>query len=352
MKGYAMIKHGEAGWVNKDRPKCGPRDCICRPLALAPCTSDVHVVWENAIGEFPGRILGHEAVGIVDEVGKDVKLFKPGDKVIVGAITPDWDNEAAQRGFSSQTGGIMGAYHFTAQKDGTFAEYFHVNQADNNMAMMPDGMDPVAAVMITDMMTTGMMGAENAGIQLGADVAVIGIGPVGLCAIAGAKLRGASRIFGVGSRPVPARVAKMYGATDIIDYHNGDTAQQILDATDGVGVDAVIVAGGGPDILMDAIKMAKPGSKISNCNFFSGADTLPIPRLDWGSGMANKDIITGLCPGGRVRLERLASLITYGRFDPMPMATHVFHGIDHIEEALLMMKSKAGDVIKPVVLCE
>jgi isopropanol dehydrogenase (NADP+) len=200
MKGFAMKKIGEVGWIEKERPACGPNDAICRPLALAPCTSDIHTVFEGAIGDRHNMILGHEALGIVDEVGSEVRDFKPGDRVIVPAITPDWGEEAEQRGFPSQTTGPCGGWKFSNFKDGVFAEYFHVNQADANLALLPEGMSLEAAVMIPDMLSTGFMGAENANIPIGGTVAVLGIGPVGLCGIAGAKLRGAGRIFAVGTR--------------------------------------------------------------------------------------------------------------------------------------------------------
>lgn len=356
MKGLAMLKIGEIGWIDKDRPACGSQDAIVRPLALAPCTSDIHTVWEGALGDRHDLILGHEALGVVDEVGSEVRDFKPGDRVIVPAITPDWETEAAQRGYPSQTGGPLGGWKFSNSKDGVFAEFFHVNLADYNLAHLPEGMSLEAGVMLPDMLSTGFMGAENAKIEFGATVAVLGIGPVGLSAIAGAKLRGAGRIFAVGTRPAAIKVAKEYGATDIVSYKDGSTVEQILDATGGAGVDAVIVAGGGPDILMDAINVAKPGSTISNINYFGQGigdeDTLPLPRIGWRYGMADKNIMTGLCPGGRVRMERLAEVVMHGRMDPSLMATHVFKGFEKLEEALLLMKEKPRDLIKPVVLVE
>lgn len=356
MKGLAMLRIGEIGWIEKERPECGPRDAIVRPLALAPCTFDIHTVWEGAIGDRHNLILGHEALGTVDEVGSEVRDFKPGDRVIVPAITPDWDSEAAQRGFSSQTGGPLGGWKFSNSKDGVFGEYFHVNLADNNLAHLPEDMPLEAGVMLPDMLSTGFMGAENARIAIGATVAVLGIGPVGLSAVAGARLRGAGRIFAVGTRPAAVRVAKEYGATDIVSYKDGDSVEQIHRATGGTGVDAVIVAGGGPEIMMDAINMAKAGSVISNVNYFGSGlgekDVLPVPRVGWGFGMADKDIATGLCPGGRVRMERLAEVVKYGRMDPSLMATHIFRGFDSLEEALLLMKEKPRDLIKPVVLLD
>ena len=356
MKGLAMLRIGEIGWIEKDRPACGPRDAIVKPLALAPCTSDVHTVWEGAIGDRHNLILGHEALGVVDEVGSEVRDFKPGDRVIVPAITPDWDSEAAQRGFPSQTGGPLGGWKFSNSKDGVFAEFFHVNLADGNLAHLPEGMSLEAGVMLPDMLSTGFMGAENAKIEIGATVAVLGIGPVGLCGIAGAKLRGAGRIFAVGTRPAAINVAKEYGATDIVSYKDGSTVEQILDATGGAGVDAVIVAGGGPDILMDAMNVARPGSVISNINYFGQGigdeDTLPLPRVGWGYGMADKNIMTGLCPGGRVRMERLAEVVMHGRMASSLMETHVFRGFDNLQEALLLMREKPRNLIKPVVLVE
>lgn len=350
-----MLKIGEIGWINKDKPKCGSRDAIIRPIALAPCTSDVHTVWEGAIGDRHNMILGHEAIGVVDEIGDEVKDFKTGDKVIVPAITPDWGSKNAQRGFPSQSGGLLGGWKYSNFKDGVFGEYFHVNQADNNLAILPEGMSLEAAIMIPDMLSTGFMGAENAEIEIGATVAVLGIGPVGLCGVAGAKLRGAGRIFAVGSRPNSIKVAKEYGATDIINYKEG-TVEQILEATNGEGVDAVIVSGGSSNILIDAVNIAKPGSVISNNNYFGSgfdeADTLPISRKGWGFGMAYKTITGGLCPGGRVRMERLAEMVIHKRIDPSLMATHIFKGFDKLEEALLLMKDKPQDLIKPVVLLE
>lgn len=350
-----MLKIGEIGWIEKDRPKCGPRDAIVRPIALTACTSDVHTVWKGSIGERYNMILGHEAIGVIEEVGADVKDFKSGDRVIVPAITPGWGSEAAQRGFPTQSGGPLGGWKYSHNKDGVFSEHFHANETDNNLAILPEGMPLEAAIMIPDMMSTGFMAAEMAKIEFGATVAVLGIGPVGLCGAAGAKLRGAGRIFAVGTRPKAVEVAKKYGVTDIINYKYG-TVKQILDATDGEGVDAVIVSGGGPNILIDALNIAKPGAVISNNNYFSSGigeeDTLPISRVGWGFGIAYKTIIGGLCPGGRVRMERLRDMVIHGRIDPSLMATHVYKGFDKIEKALLLMKDKPRDLIKPVVLLE
>lgn len=352
MKGFAMLGINKVGWIEKEKPVAGPYDAIVRPLAVSPCTSDIHTVFEGALGERTDLILGHEAVGEVVEVGKEVKDFKPGDKVVVPAITPDWRTIEVQQGYHMHSGGMLAGWKYSNIKDGVFGEYFHVNDADMNLAHLPDDIPLEAAVMLSDMVTTGFHGAELANIELGDAVAVIGIGPVGLMSVAGAKLLGASRIIGIGSRKALIEAAEYYGATDIVNYRNGPIDEQIMDLTGGKGVDRVIIAGAGSDILKIAVKIVKPGGTISNVNYFGEGDTLPIPRLDWGNGMAHKTIIGGLTPGGRNRMEKLINLVKYNRIDPSRLVTHKFHGFEHIEKALLMMKDKQQDLIKPVVFVE
>ncbi|MDD4048782.1 MAG: NAD(P)-dependent alcohol dehydrogenase [Clostridia bacterium] len=352
MKGFAMLCIGKTGWIETKKPVAGPYDAIVRPLAVSPCTSDIHTVFEGALGERNNMVLGHEAVGEVVEVGSEVKDFKSGDRVIVPAITPDWRSMEAQRGFSQHSNGMLAGWKFSNFKDGTFGEFFHVNDADMNLAFLPPEISLENAVMITDMVTTGFHGAELANIKLGSTVAVIGIGAVGLMAVAGAKLLGAGRIIAVGTRPVSVEAAKFYGATDIVSYKDGDLAEQILKLTEEQGVDSVVVAGGKPNILETAVKITKPGGSIGNINYYGTGEFLTIPRIEWGCGMSHKNICGGLTPGGRLRMERLIDLVKYNRVDPSKLVTHVFKGFDNMEKALLMMKSKGKDVIKPVVLID
>lgn len=350
MKGFAMMKIGQTGWVEKERPVCGPCDAICKPLALAPCTSDVHTVWAGAIGDRHEMILGHEAVGEVVEVGALVKDFKPGDRVLIAAITPDWNSLEAQGGFAMHSGGMLSGWKFSNFKDGVFGEYFHVNDADGNLAHLPEGMDLAAACMLADMVPTGFHGVELADIQFGDTVAVIGIGPVGLMAVAGAALRGASTIYAVGSRKNCADLALEFGATEIINYREGDIVEQILARTNGKGVDKIVVAGGDNDTFDQAIRMLKPGGIIGNVNYLGEGDYVKIPRAEWGCGMGHKQIRGGLMPGGRLRMEKLASMVMAGRIHPEKLVTHRFVGLENVEPALMLMKDKPRDLIKPLVI--
>lgn len=349
MKGFAMLKIGSTGWIEKDIPQCGPMDAICKPLALAPCTSDVHTVWSGAIGDRKDMILGHEAVGEVVEVGCLVKDFKVGDKVLVSAITPDWNSYAAQEGYSMHSGGMLSGWKFSNFKDGVFAEYFHVNDADGNLAHLPEGMDLGAACMIADMVPTGFHAAELADIQFGDNVVVVGIGPVGLMAVAASAIRGAANIYAVGSRKNCADLALEYGATNIINYREGDIVEQILDINRGP-VDKVLIAGGDNDTFGQAIRMLKAGGKIGNVNYLGEGDYVKIPRTDWGCGMGHKQIAGGLMPGGRLRSEKLARLVVANRIHPEKLITHKFTGLENVEPALMMMKDKPRDLIKPLVV--
>lgn len=350
MKGFAMLRIGETGWIEKERPVCGPKDAIIKPLAVSPCTSDVHTVWAGAIGERHNMILGHEGCGVVEEVGSLVKDFKPGDRIMVAAITPDWGSLEAQAGYPMHSGGMLAGWKFSNFKDGVFGEYFHVNDADANLAHLPDSISPEEACMLSDMVPTGFHGVELADVQFGDTVLVVGIGPVGLMSVAGANLRGASRIIAVGTRQVCRDAAKGYGATDFIGYKDGSIDEQVLAMTGGKGVDKAVVAGGTVETFEEVIKCLKPGGKIGNVNYLGEGTYINIPRIEWGVGMGHKQIVGGLMPGGRLRLEKLASLLECGKLDVKPMLTHKFKGFEHVEDALLLMKNKPAELIKPVVI--
>jgi threonine dehydrogenase-like Zn-dependent dehydrogenase len=230
-----------------------------------------------------------------------------------------------------------------------FAEIFHVNDADGNLAHLPDNISHVDACMLSDMVPTGFHGAELSDIQFGDSVLVIGIGPVGLMAVAGASLRGASRILAVGTRPKCVEAARRYGASDFISYKSGSIERQVLDLTGGKGVDKAIIAGGDCDTFASAVRAVKPGGKIGNVNYLGSGASIGIPRLEWGVGMGHKQINGGLMPGGRLRMEKLGSLVSSGKLDVRPLASHVFEGWDNVEKALFLMRDKPADLIKPVV---
>jgi threonine dehydrogenase-like Zn-dependent dehydrogenase len=348
MKGFAMLSLNNVGWIEKPVPSIGPMDALVKPLAVSPCTSDVHTVWESSV-ERKNLILGHEAVGEVVEVGSLVKDFKPGDKVIVPAITPWWEKVESQMGFHQHSGGLLMGCQFSNFRDGVFAEYFQVIQADGNMALLPENVSIEEGVMLTDMVPTGFHGADNAEVSYGETVAVIGIGPVGLMAVAGANLRGAGRIFAVGSREICQKAAVFYGATDPINYKDGNIVDQIKTATKGKPVDKVIIAGGTMETFEQAMKIIRPAGIISNVNYLSTGEYIKLNRVDWGLGMGHIRIIGGLMPGGRLNMERLSNLLRYKKLDVTPLLTHRLKGFDQFEKGLFLMKDKPRDMIKPII---
>lgn len=268
---------------------------------------------------------------------------------MIPAITPDWSSLEAQAGFPMHSGGMLAGWKFSNFKDGMFADFFHINDADGNLAHLPDSIPPEEASMLSDMVPTGFHGVELADVQFGDDVLVIGIGPVGLMAVAAAALRGAARIIAVGSRPICVEAAKFYGATDFINYKDGPISKQVLEMTNGKGADRIVIAGGNVGTMDEAIRALKPGGQIGNINYLGQGDNVCFPRIEWGAGMGHKHIVGGLTPGGRLRIEKLANLVSTGRLDLSKLITHRFQGFEHIEEALMMMKDKPRDMIKPVV---
>lgn len=348
MRGYGMIKVGEPGWIEAEKPQIGPLDALVRPVAVAPCSSDTHAM-HGGSGPKENLILGHEAIGEVVEVGSCVTRFKPGDRVVVPCNTPDWENPSLQRrgGPNAHDEGLMKSFKFLGSKHGVFAEFFTVNNADANLVAMPDDVSVEDALMTVDMMSTGFYGAEMADIKFGDSVVVFGIGPVGLMAVAGAALMGAGRIIAIGTRPNCAELAREFGATDIVSYKEGDVVEQIL-GMEGK-VDACIIAGGTAASMNQALALTRPGGTVSTINFYDVTETFQVPAYQWGLGMSDIAIHGGFCPGGAYRIERLLNVIRANRVHPGKMLNYTFEGFDAIEDAFKVMDEKPRDLIKPIV---
>lgn len=347
MRAFAYLGQGRAGWIEKDRPRATGFDAVIRPLAVAPCTSDVHNVAINCLA--PSRILGHEGVGQIVEVGELVRDFRVGDIVAIPPVTPDWRTVPSQLGAHQHCSGLITGQKLSNSEDGLFGEFALIRDVDANCARIPEGVSLEAAVLAADMLNTGLYGAELAEVQPGDTVVVMGIGPVGLMAVAGARLRGAGRIIAIGSRPRCVELARFYGATDIVNYKEGNVERRVHALTEKNGADCVICAGGGEDALGQAVAMARWGGTIGNVNYFTTYGDLPINNVRYGFGMGNKTIRGGECPGGRARMEKLLNLLKYDRVDPTPLITHRFQGLDQVEAAFRLMEAKPPELVKTIV---
>lgn len=348
MKTFVMEEIGRVGFMEKPVPEPGPNGAVIKTTKALVCTSDTHTV-HGAIGERENLTLGHEAVGIVAKLGSEVKSVQEGDRVAVNAITPCYKCENCLRGYTSQCQEMLGGWKFANIKDGVFAEYFHVNNAEANLAPIPDDVPDEKAVYTSDMLSTGFMGAEHANIPLGGTVAVFAQGPVGLMATVGARLQGAGLILAVETMPPRKELARHYGADAVIDFMEVDPVEEIMARTDGSGVDAAIEALGAQETFEACVKATRPGGTISVAGYFGEGDYVNIPRLEWGVGMSDKVIRTGLCPGGKVRMKRLLRLLQNDRVDPTPMTTHRFE-FDELAEAYRLMETKEDEIIKPLIL--
>ena len=234
---------------------------------------------------------------------------------------------------------MLSGWKFANVKDGSFAEYFHVNNAVANLAPIPDGLSDEQAAYCCDMLSTGFVAAEFANIPIGGSVAIFSQGPVGMMATVGARLRGAGLIIAL---------AKQYGCDVIVDFTKENPVEAILKLTGGKGVDSAIEALGSAKTFAACVSVTRPGGTISNVGYHGDGDSVPIPREAWGVGMSDKTIRTALCPGGSERMSRLLRLIETGRVDPLALTTHRFQFSD-IEKAFTMMQTKQDGMIKPLI---
>lgn len=353
MKAFVLKEPGVVGYEQVPEPVLTPYGAILKPVAVAPCSSDVHTVFGGGSRKAPNLVLGHECVARVLEVGEYVTDFVPGELVAVPAITPDWRAKSIQEHNFKHASAPFSGHQLGRTQPGVFSERFLIPDADTTLAKIPEGVSLEQALMCVDVVTTGFTGAQNANIKFGDTVVVMGIGPIGLMAVAGAAHLGAARILAVGSRPLCVKTAYEFGATEVLSYKDGDIVKQVMERTGGIGADSVIICGGNDEVFAQAIDMVRYGiGTVSNVNYFGGTGNLPFPKFSGGRGMAGKTIRTELAEGGRARIERMLSMVKYGRIHPEKLVTHHLKGLDQVEEALYLMRDKPADLIKVMVTME
>ena len=345
MEAFALIRRNEAKIIDLPSPKLSdPYNAILTPVAISVCTSDVNTVYGSGSKKPDNLILGHEAVARIVKVGEKVKDFKEGDVVVVPSMTPNFHDKDIQDGNFLHAGSNFSANTLGRSTPGVFAREFEVADADLNLAILPEGVSLGNGLMCTDMATTGFTGAER--VNFGDTVVVLGIGGVGLMAVCGA-----GRIIAVGSRGASVPLAYEYGASEVISYKNDDITEYVLKATNGKGADVVIIAGGNDKSFSDAIDMVRYGvGKVINLKLFTGDGSMEIPKFSSGRGMSGKSVYMELGKGGRVRMERLLSMVKHKRFTPEKLITHTFEGFENVEQALELMRDKGNTVIKTMIL--
>jgi alcohol dehydrogenase len=352
MKAAVFVEPGRIVLEEKRVPDVGPTDALMRITTTTICGTDVHILK----GEYPvakGLTIGHEPVGIIEKLGSGVTGFEEGQRVIAGAITPSGQSYASLCGCLSQDGPGMphgfkavGGWRFGNTIDGCQAEYVLVPDAIANLSPIPDDLSDEQVLMCPDIMSTGFSGAEHGNVQIGDTVAVFALGPIGLCAVAGAKLLGATKIIGVETVPARIAAAKQLGADHVVDFAVQDPIAEIMRLTDGRGVDVAIEALGTQGTFESALRVLRPGGTLSSLGVYSG--DLIIPADAFAAGLGDHKIVTSLCPGGKDRMRRLMSVIQSDRVDLRALVTHRFK-LDQIEDAYELFANQRDGVLKVAI---
>jgi len=343
MRAVVFKGPGRISVEDAPRPSAGPGEAVIRVTATTICGTDVHIVR----GEYPvqpGLILGHEPVGVIADLGPGLESeYHVGQRVVVGAITPCGQCFYCLNGNHAQCGGALGGWRFGNTINGAWAEYLRVPHARANLAVIPDALSDDAVLMCPDIFSTGLSGAESGNIKVGDAVAIFAQGPIGLCATAGARLKGASLVIGVDPLAERLEIARAFGADVTINASDGDPVAAIKRLTDGRGVDVAIEALGRQETFEAALRAIRPGGTLSSLGVYSGKLVAPYEALY--AGLGDQRIVTTLCPGGKERMRRLMAMIEHGRIDVSRLLTHRFP-LERIEEAFDLFSHQRDGVLK------
>jgi alcohol dehydrogenase len=333
--------------VNKPHAAVG--EALIRVTLTTICGTDLHIVR----GEYPvksGLVIGHEPVGVIEELGPGVSGYEIGDRVLVGAITPCGQCRACLSGQLSQCGHggayeALGGWRFGNTINGAQAEYLLVPNAQANLAKIPNELSDEQVVLLADIASTGFSGAESGGVRIGDSVVVFAQGPIGLCATAGAKLMGASLIIGVESDENRRAMARRMGADVTLGYREVDVVAEVKRLTGG-GADVTIEALGTQQTFESALRCLRPGGTLSSLGVYSGK--LQMPYEAFAAGLGDHRIVTTLCPGGKERMRRLMEVVRAGRVDLTPLLTHTV-SLDQIAQGYKIFGDRLDGVLKVAV---
>lgn len=314
--------------ISSDRPKPqiqAPGDAIVKMVKTTICGTDLHILKGDVATCAPGRILGHEGVGVVDSVGAGVTAFHPGDRVLISCISSCGKCEYCRRGMYSHC--TKGGWILGNEIDGTQAEYVRTPHADTSLYPIPDGMDEEALVMLSDILPTGFeCGVLNGKVAPGSTVAIIGSGPIGLAALLTAQFYSPAEIIMIDLDDNRLGLARQFGATRTINSADGKAAETVKSLTGGHGVDTAIEAVGMPATFLICEDVVAPGGVIANIGVHGTKVDLHLERL-WSQNVA---ITTRLVD--TVTTPMLLKTVQAKKIDPTRLITHRFR-LDQILEA-------------------
>jgi alcohol dehydrogenase len=322
----ALVYHGpgEKSWDDVPEPQIQkPTDVIVRIDTTTICGTDLHILKGDVPAVTPGRILGHEGVGVITEVGSSVTQLEVGNNVIISCIKSCGHCSFCLQGIFAHCLGDEGAsgigWVFGHLIDGTQAEYVRVPYAETSVYKVPDGVTNHQGVLLSDILPTGFeIGVQYGQVKPGDVIAVIGAGPVGLAVMATAGLYGAARIIAVDLDANRVEQAKKFGATDGVNSGDADWKEQIMALTDGWGVDVAVEAVGVPQTFQMATEIVRPGGHVANVGVHGTSVDLQLQNL-WIQNIA---ISMGLVNSNTTPL--LLKLVASGRLNVDNFATHHF----------------------------
>ncbi|MFF4486526.1 zinc-dependent alcohol dehydrogenase family protein [Streptomyces sp. NPDC001544] len=343
MKGFVFHGPGHASWEDVPDPAVKePTDAIVKVGAVTICGTDLHILKGDVPEVRPGTVLGHEAVGEIVEVGSDVRTVRPGDRVLISCISSCGRCRfCRERSYGQCRGG--GGWILGHLIDGTQAEYVRVPYTDLSVHPLPGAVRDEDAVLLADIFPTSYeVGVLNGRVRPGDTVAVVGAGPIGLAAIATARLFTPERIIAVDLAPARLEAARRLGADAVADVRE-TPGQLVADLTEGLGADVVIEAVGVPESFELCTRMVRPGGHVANIGVHGRPATLHLEDL-W---IKNVTITTGLVD--TYSTPTLLRMATAGRLPTGQLVTHTFP-LDHMEEAYDVFSQAAETGALKVVL--
>lgn len=329
----ALVYHGpgKKAWEEVPNPTLqSPTDAIVKMESTTICGTDLHILKGDVPAVEDGRILGHEGVGVVTEVGEGVSNVKVGDRVIISCISACGTCSYCRQGVYSHCLAEEGAsgigWIFGHLIDGTQAEYVRVPFADNALYKVPEGVSDAEGIVLSDILPTGFeMGVQYGQVQPGDIVAVVGTGPVGLAAVMTASLYGASKVIAIDLDDNRLAKAKEFGATDAVNSSAPDWQDKVMAMTDGLGVDVAIEAVGIPATFDACTSIVRPGGNVANVGVHGAPVELKINEL-W---IANINISMGLVNTNT--LPMLLKLVAEKKVPASKFVTHTFSFDQFIE---------------------
>jgi alcohol dehydrogenase len=324
----ALVYNGPGRKALEERPKPQLRDAgdaVVRLTRTTICGTDLHILKGDVPTCAPGRILGHEGVGVIDSVAAGVTAFKPGDRVLISCITACGKCDYCRRGMYSHC--TTGGWILGNEIDGTQAEYVRIPHADTSLYPIPDGADEEALVMLSDILPTGFeCGVLNGKVQPGSTVAIVGSGPIGLAALLTAQFYSPAEIIMIDLDDNRLETALRFGATQVINNSTVNVSEKVQALTGGRGVDTAIEAVGVPASFLLCEDIVAPGGVIANIGVHGAKVDLHLERL-WSQ---NITITTRLVD--TVTTPMLLKTVQSKKVDAKKLITHRFK-LDQIQDA-------------------